>query len=125
MDSLKSRSRDHVYLENMLEYTAKTIKRLKSVSRDEFLHDEDLREVTAYRIAIIGEAAGRVSSEFKQENPAIDYTIIKDMRNYLIHDYVKTDYSEVWNTAKTDLPELAVALPALIALAKESAAPHS
>ena len=53
---------------------------------------------------ILGEAANRLSDELKDKHPDVPWKVATALRNALIHDYVKIEYSELWDTAKNDVP---------------------
>jgi uncharacterized protein with HEPN domain len=57
-------------------------------------------------IEIIGEAASKVTEAFKTENSNIPWNDIINMRNRLIHAYFDVNLDIVWQTVKTDLPDL-------------------
>jgi len=57
-------------------------------------------------IEIIGEAASKMSSEFRDETTDIPWVDIIGMRNRLIHGYFDMDLEIVWTTATTEVPEL-------------------
>ncbi|OFZ81634.1 MAG: hypothetical protein A2583_10050 [Bdellovibrionales bacterium RIFOXYD1_FULL_53_11] len=57
-------------------------------------------------ISIIGEAAKKLSTEYKKKNIAIDWKLISGMRDRLVHDYAGIDYEIVWNVIKEEIPKL-------------------
>jgi uncharacterized protein with HEPN domain len=65
-------------------------------------------------IEIIGEAASKVTETFKTENSNIPWNDIINMRNRLIHAYFDVNLDIVWQTVKTDLPDLIKALEEII-----------
>ncbi len=65
-------------------------------------------------IEIIGEAASKVTETFKAENRNIPWNDIINMRNRLIHAYFDVNLDIVWQTVKTDLPDLIKALEEII-----------
>ena len=65
-------------------------------------------------IEIIGEAASKVTETFKTENGNIPWNDIINMRNRLIHTYFDVNLDIVWQTVKTDLPDLIKALEEII-----------
>ena len=67
------------------------------------------------RLEIVGEAARRVPPEFRERHPHIPWTIIVDFRNLLIHEYDGIDLSDVYKTARDDLPILIPQLEAILA----------
>ena len=65
-------------------------------------------------IEIIGEAASKVTETFKTEKSNIPWNDIINMRNRLIHAYFDVNLDIVWQTVKTDLPDLIKALEEII-----------
>ena len=56
-------------------------------------------------IEIIGEAASRISEEFKASYPQIPWQEIIGMRNRLIHVYFDVDLDVLWSTVTKNLPQ--------------------
>jgi len=65
-------------------------------------------------LAIIGEAAGRVSPEVARSAPGIPWPKIVGMRNRLIHGYREVDLEIVWKAVTEDLPFLVADLEQLL-----------
>ncbi len=65
-------------------------------------------------LEIIGEAAGRITTDFKARYPVVPWIKIKDMRNRLTHGYFDFDSVLVWRTIKDDLPGLVKELETII-----------
>lgn len=87
------------------------VERLRGVSRDEFTDPGslDLQDIVSRRLSIIGEAAStllRKHPEFCAAHPGLPLLHARGMRNILIHDYGAVDWTMVWDTAETSLPEL-------------------
>jgi uncharacterized protein with HEPN domain len=57
-------------------------------------------------LEIIGEASNNLSEEFREQYSDILWRRMKDMRNFLIHEYFGINLKVVWDTCKKDLPEL-------------------
>jgi len=55
---------------------------------------------------VLGEAAKRLSSEFRSRHHDVPWSDMAGMRDKLIHAYEAVDYDEVWSTATKDIPEL-------------------
>jgi uncharacterized protein with HEPN domain len=62
---------------------------------------------------IIGEAANRLSEDFKDEHLDIDWHRIRGFRNRIVHDYFGIDYSIVWEIKELFLPNLIATLKSL------------
>ncbi len=50
--------------------------------------DTKTREAVERNFEIIGEAASRITDEFKQKNQVIEWRIVKDFRSFIIHEYL-------------------------------------
>ena len=57
-------------------------------------------------LEIVGEAAARVSADFKMSHPEIPWIQISGLRNRLIHGYDEVDFDILWNILQIDLPAL-------------------
>ena len=76
-------------------------------------------EACIYNLQIIGEAVSQLPDEFKKSYPDVPWTLIKGMRNRLIHEYFGTDLELVWNVIKEELPRLSTALKNIQATLKK------
>ena len=57
-------------------------------------------------LEIIGEAASRLSEEFRLQHRGIPWREIIGMRNVLIHGYFDVDWQQVWVASGRDVPNL-------------------
>jgi len=74
------------------------------LSFDDFVKHFMAVEACLYNIQVIGEAVSRLPDNVKQANPQIPWTLIKGMRNRLIHEYFGTDMQLVWSVITEELP---------------------
>ena len=65
-------------------------------------------------IAIIGEAASRITADFQQRYPQVPWADIIAMRNRLIHAYFDVNLDILWETVSEDLPALIAALEKMV-----------
>jgi uncharacterized protein with HEPN domain len=75
-------------------------------SRDQ---DAILRQLT-----IIGEAAKRVSVEFRTSHPEVPWRRVAGFRDVVVHDYFKVDIEEVWRIVQGDVPALIAVIEPLV-----------
>ena len=59
-----------------------------------------------YNMLIIGEAANLLTKDFRNNHPEVPWRDIIDMRNVLVHGYVITNATLIWDTYINDLPPL-------------------
>jgi len=80
------------------------------MSFDDFSHDAKTIDAVIRNFEIIGEAANRLSDEFKDNHPEIDRHRIRGFRNRIVHDYMGIDYAIVWEIRTNYLDGLIVTL---------------
>ena len=66
-------------------------------------------------IEVIGEAAGRVSDDTRNQISSVPWPLVIAMRNRLIHGYFDVDVDRVWDTVVNDLPALIAAIETYLA----------
>ena len=98
--------RDLVCLWQMLQAARGVVASLENVSLEQYRLEENLRLAVERRVEIIGEAARRVSDEFKQSHSEIPWHPIIEQRNFLVHVYDAIDDERVWRLALEDIPRL-------------------
>ena len=79
---------------------------VSGVSWEQFEESRLHQNAVLKAIEIIGEAAGRVSNEFKATHTEIPWPEIIGMRHWLVHGYFEVDIRKVWDTVQDDLPSL-------------------
>jgi len=57
-------------------------------------------------LEIIGEAASRVSTSFRNAHPEIPWRQIIGQRNVLIHEYGEIKQERIWKTVRENIPQL-------------------
>ena len=101
---------DPIRLRHMLDAAREAISFAKDKTRESLDTDRKLLLALVMDIAIIGEAASKVTREFQDKNPQIPWPEIIAMRNVLIHAYADIDEDIVWDTVTGNLPELVAEL---------------
>ena len=82
--------------------------------RETLAHDELIQTWTVYYLQVIGEAARALSTDFRNQYPAVPWSQIIGMRNVLAHRYFGIDVDLVWSVVERDLPELKQQLAAIL-----------
>ena len=73
---------------------------------ESFFADRKTYSATLREFIVIGEAISNIPDEMKDQFPDISWRIIKDFRNFIVHEYFGIDSSIVWDAVKLELPEL-------------------
>jgi uncharacterized protein with HEPN domain len=111
---------DRVRLQHIIENAQEALEFASGKTRSTLDSDKMLVKAITMNIAIIGEAAGKISKEFQQANPDIPWAAITGMRHVLIHNYFEIDLDELWSTVENDLPALIRQLQAVMPAENES-----
>lgn len=90
--------RDASHLLDIITSARMICRYLKGVERNEFMKNVQLQDSVIRRLGIIGEAAGRVSTRFREQNATIPWAQMIGMRNRTIHGYDAVDLDIVWTT---------------------------
>jgi uncharacterized protein with HEPN domain len=106
--------RDVAYLRDMLDAAREAISFAEGQDLAALESDRKLALALVQELAIIGEAAGRISRETTQSAPGIPWPKIVGMRNRLIHGYREVDFEVVWKAVTEDLPALVAELGKLL-----------
>lgn len=106
--------RDDANLLDMLIWARRAEEFVSTLTEEAFHSDRLVQSATIRCLEVIGEAAARVSSAFREEHPEIPWRKITGMRNRLAHEYARVDLSEVWFAAKRDCPDLITRLETLV-----------
>ena len=99
-------NRDIYRIEHMLEAIRKAKNSVSGLSLEQFLASEDKMAAAERYVTIVGEAANMVSDETKAKYPNVPWREAADMRNFVMHEYMKVDDTVVWEAIKNDFPEM-------------------
>lgn len=105
---------DAAYLWDMLD-ASKTIQEfIKGVSFEQYAANRQLRFAAERALEIVGEAARRVSEDFRKAHPEIPWRRIIGQRNVLAHEYGEIKQDRVWTAATEGINDLIAALEPLV-----------
>lgn len=94
-------------INNVLSFT-------EGFTPSQYLADIKTRHAVERNFEIIGEAASRISEAYKNEHAQIEWRILKDFRNFIIHEYFGIDDLIVWDTIQFQLPDLLLQMKNLV-----------
>jgi uncharacterized protein with HEPN domain len=86
---------------------------MSGVVHEDFVANRMLCLAVERCLEIVGEAASKVSDDFRDAQTDIPWRQIKGMRNILAHEYGQIDYDVVYETAASDIPKLLATLEIL------------
>ncbi len=105
---------DKVYLNDILESISIIENFIGNLTEAEFSSNLLVHDAIIRRFEIIGEAASKISNKLKNQANQIEWGLMKDMRNKLIHEYFGVSAVTIYQTIKQDLPILKAQIENLI-----------
>lgn len=87
-----SKRDNRLLLIDMLEGAEKILKYTLKLDYETFMDNEMVVDAVTRNFEIIGEAASRMDSDFKDKNPDIEWIRITGFRTRIIHEYFGIDY---------------------------------
>ncbi len=71
---------------------------------DDFLNNRLVQFAVVFRITVMGEAAKRLSEEFRRSHPSIEWKELAGMRDRCVHGYDTINLDIVWEVVTVDAP---------------------
>ena len=105
---------DGIRLQHMLDAGKDALQFAFGRERTDLEKDRMLALALIKALEIIGEAASKISDNLKAEHPEIPWLEITGMRNRMIHAYYDVNLDVVWQTIKSDLPDLLKSLERIL-----------
>jgi len=97
---------DAVRLRHMLDASRKAVALLAGRRRAQLEDDEIAQLALARLLEIVGEAAGRVSPDYRASHAQLPWAEMAGLRNRLAHAYFDVDLEVLVDIVTTDLPPL-------------------
>jgi uncharacterized protein with HEPN domain len=85
-----------------------------NLSLDNFSEQFMVQDAVLRNFTIIGEAITRLPESFREQQSQIEWKVIKDFRNRVVHDYVGIDMEVVWDIITKRLSKLQEDIKAIL-----------
>src|ERR1035437_11008745 len=95
---------DDLLINDIIENVEAVFQFVNNDSYEDFIADKMKVYAVIRAFEIIGKAAKLVSEEFKMKQPLIEWKLMTQFRNLLIHEYFGIDYEKVWEIIHNELP---------------------
>jgi uncharacterized protein with HEPN domain len=106
--------KDKILLQKIIIYIDDVSQYVQGFDFETFLQDKKTLSACAFAVSQIGELANELSVELQKNNINIPWKSIRGMRNKIVHDYEKIDFTVLWGTIESSLPELKTQLVNLL-----------
>ncbi len=97
---------DIIRLQHMLDAAREALLFAEGHKREDLNADRMLMHTLIRVVAVIGEAASKVSQEAREQMSSIEWRDVIDMRNRLVHVYFDINLDILWGTIVYDIPRL-------------------
>lgn len=95
-----------LYLADIEESIAAIEEFTAGLEYESFAADRKTYSATLREFIVIGEAIANIPDEVKNRVPSIEWRLIKDFRNFIVHEYFGVDSRIVWDAVRKELPLL-------------------
>lgn len=109
-----SRLEDEDRLYHMLEAGREAVGYIQGRTREDLDTDRPFVHSLVRCLEVVGEAASKISKEYRRVHPQIAWDDIIGMRHKLIHGYFKINLNIVWRTGQEELPALIAELEKIL-----------
>jgi uncharacterized protein with HEPN domain len=99
-------SRDKGRLDHILDAIEKAEEFTGNVNFAQYQKSALLRFGVTKAVEIVGEASYRLTDEFREKHPEIEWRKIINMRHVLVHGYYQMEDKIIWDTIHNDFPVL-------------------
>ncbi len=103
---MREKLRDPLRIKHMLDAINNVPTYMKGRSEQDLIDNSMLFYAVVKNIEIIGEAAYKLTNEFKESHPDTPWRDIVSMRHILVHGYYQVTTDEIFNVYEQDLPIL-------------------
>ena len=86
----------------------------KDVTFEEYLNTALIISAVERQFEVLGEAARRISNEFRQAYPAIDWQRVIGLRNIVAHRYDEVRQDILWAIIHSELAPLLIQLESIL-----------
>jgi uncharacterized protein with HEPN domain len=101
---------DRLHLEQMLDAARRVNRLAREWGRRDF-DDEDVVQLASLQlIQRLGEAASRLTADFRAAHPELPWAQMIGMRNRIVHSYDDVDSDIIWQVASADVEPVIAAL---------------
>lgn len=97
---------DEERLADILDVAERVAVRVRR-GREHFDADEDTQLAVVRLLEILGEAASRLSPDFRAAHPELPWRAVTGLRNRVVHAHFDVDLEIVWQAAEHGVPRFA------------------
>ncbi len=100
------KNKEYRSLQKMIDYIDKALRYTDGCTFQSFSENEEKVDATIFAISQIGELVKNISKATMEKYPYIEWVIIKNLRNKIVHDYEGIKLNFIWDIVTTDIVQL-------------------
>ena len=108
------KNKEYMSLKKMIEYINKALKYTEGCSFETFTSNEEKVDSTVLAISQIGELVKNITKETMERYNNIEWIIIKNLRNKIVHDYEGINLNLIWDIITDDIIQLKMDLEKIL-----------
>lgn len=105
-DSVMLKIKDKGRLLQIIKRCNRIIDKTAVISKDEFYHNDDLKEIVSFNLFQIGEPAKGLSNAIMDQHNQVPWRLIIGMKDKIGHCYDTMDVDILWETSTKSIVEL-------------------
>ncbi len=91
-------------IRDILDAIAEIQRFTQDMDYEAFKKDDKSIRAVEMNFIIIGEAANQIPEDIEEKYISIPWSLMRAMRNRIVHVYFKVDEKLMWDTVQNDLP---------------------
>ncbi len=111
---MQPEDRDIAFLWDIFEAAKDIHDFVRETTFKEFILDKKTRYAVERQLLVIGEAAKKISEDYKQKHDEIPWKKMVGLRNILAHEYGEVLVERIWLIATENMPQLIEILSSLV-----------
>ena len=108
------KNKEYMSLKKMIEYINKALKYTEGCSFETFSRNEEKVDATVFAISQIGELVKNITKETMERYNNIEWIIIKNLRNKIVHDYEGINLNLIWDIITDDIIQVKMDLEKIL-----------
>ena len=108
------KNKEYMSLKKMIEYINKALRYTEECDFESFSNNEEKVDATVFAISQIGELVKNITKETMERYNNIEWIIIKNLRNKIVHDYEGINLNLIWDIITDDIIQLKMDLEKIL-----------
>ncbi|MBR3002634.1 MAG: DUF86 domain-containing protein [Clostridia bacterium] len=100
------KNKEYLSIQKMITYIEKALRYTENCEFDSFSSNEEKIDATIFALSQIGELVKNIEKETIEKYSNIEWIVIKNLRNKIVHDYEGINLNLIWDIITNDILKL-------------------